>query len=362
MRKNNLFGRTLTFSFILLIFLSIFTISTQATFEVSEQTKIGVIQEIDHDKVIPPPEPNPPTNGDNDNELIKASSEEQEDTNEKELETKEEPEETPDNTIPDEQTEEITSETTTNQQTTNSNSNSGHFYNSHSTSNQNTYQNTENTVETENNKNIIPKNEIYEFTPENYKTTGFYKVKLTPTVNLEDPILTIKKVNQLPENIPNYEGEYNTIIKYLDIKITSDGGQYLTEDKISTLSFNFELEISEIIEKSIDPTDVKLVRYHNGWQELETQTIEGVGEKIYFEATTPGLSTFAIVGKNAEENKSGSEMGPGIPEIPWYILLGIIISGLIVLLVFLVKSKVIYINNEVIEESTPNEKVMPFEY
>jgi len=240
------------------------------------------------------------------------------------------------------------------------NNNPSNSNNGNSNQNQETNQNNQ---ETEINENIIPAGKTYEFTPNNHKTTGFYKVKLEPTVDLHEPALNINKVEELTEEIPEYSGEYNVVLKYIDIKITSNGGEYLTEEKISNLSFNFELETSEVLEKNINLSEIKLARYHNGWTELETEIIEINKEKICFEAKTPGLSTFAVVGKTVQEIDISSQIsGSKIPEMPWFVIIGITISGIICLLIFIIKSKGIYIEKETIKEEIKKDKALPFEY
>lgn len=355
MRKNNLFGKKiLPFSIITIIILSIFVTNIQAKSREEKQEPLQIISNLDRIR-----NEDPADDKSDENTKGGKTDERSEDKGGNTLantlvKNEEETENPPNN--PSDNPPLIGGES---QPPATTSSNNGNAVTRHSTTNQDT----ENAQETENSRNIILAGNMHEFIPDNCATTGFYKVKLIPTVDLEDPILTINTVEELSEEIPEYSGEYNLIFRYLDIKITSDEGEYLTEEKISSLSFNFELKNSETFEKSIDPNDIRLVRYHDGWQELETDIIDIDEGKIYFEATTPGLSTFAIVGKNVEENEDpSSTMGSNIPEIPWFVLIGIIISGIIGLLVFLVKSKNVYINREIIEEEIIQDNRIPFKY
>ncbi len=332
-----------------IMILSIFAISTQA--KNGEETQM--IPQITGGITNPPP--NEPTYETNDDRLSDDSGEDKGTDDGSDDKGKRDAVEEADKSPPADPPADNAPPTTN----TPSSSSNDNVATNHATTNQNT----ENTQETVTNRNVILAGNMHEFIPTNCETTGFYKVNLRPTVDLDDPILTIKTVEELPEEIPEYSGEYNIVFKYLDIKITSDDGEYLTEDKISSLSFNFELKNSEVLGKNIDLSNIKLVRYHDGWQELTTVASGVNEEKIYFEATTPGLSTFAIVGENVEESDSSTHMmGSNIPEIPGFVLIAIIIFGVIGILVFLVKSRDVYIDKGVMGEEIIQDRKVPFEY
>jgi hypothetical protein len=59
-------------------------------------------------------------------------------------------------------------------------------------------------------------------------------------------------------------------------------------------------------EQNIDPSSVILRRYSNGsWETLSTVKTKTDGNFVYFEASTPGFSPFAITGMS--QSQTGSE-------------------------------------------------------
>jgi len=87
-----------------------------------------------------------------------------------------------------------------------------------------------------------------------------------------------------------------------------------------------------------------LIRYHNStWQNLTTTQVGEDDTYYYFDAETPGLSTFAIVGSQIVEVQP---YDTNVPEIPWaLIILGVIFST-IILIIVLFKGKYIYRDEE----------------
>ena len=83
------------------------------------------------------------------------------------------------------------------------------------------------------------------------------------------------------------------IYKYLNI--TTEG----LEGKISRVEFYFSVDKDWISETSVE--NVKLWRYHNGWEELSTEEIESTYNKVNYMAWSPGFSYFAIAGEKAKQ-------------------------------------------------------------
>ena len=86
--------------------------------------------------------------------------------------------------------------------------------------------------------------------------------------------------------------------------------------------------------------DIKFVRYHNGWVNLEINPIEEDTYYYYFSAETPGLSTFAVVGSKVIS--PGQTPDKEENELPWIFIVVFIILAFIVLTVVLIKGKYIY--------------------
>jgi PGF-pre-PGF domain-containing protein len=93
---------------------------------------------------------------------------------------------------------------------------------------------------------------------------------------------------------------------YEYISIEANG---LNSNDINSADINFRVETSWIEENNIDQESVTLLRYNEGWQELETQFISKSDQTFLYESKTPGFSTFAIVGDEIiEETKEESSI------------------------------------------------------
>jgi len=90
---------------------------------------------------------------------------------------------------------------------------------------------------------------------------------------------------------------------------------------------------------------ILLVRYHDTeWQNLTTTYLSEDDTYIYYEAETPGLSTFAVVGSELIE--SSASYVEETPEVPWILNMGIIASSSTMLFVVLFKARYIYLDEE----------------
>jgi len=93
------------------------------------------------------------------------------------------------------------------------------------------------------------------------------------------------------------------------------------EGNLSSLKINFGVDRSWVQQNNVDLQTVKLVRYQDGvWQELVTQQPQSDANTIYFSASSPGLSTFAIV---AEQNP----ISPGPPGIVYLVPILAVVAG-----------------------------------
>ena len=84
-----------------------------------------------------------------------------------------------------------------------------------------------------------------------------------------------------------------------------------------------------------------MMRYHNGsWQELNTSYVNETEDMLYYEAYTPGLSVFAVVGESIVEDSDA--IVDGSTPVPWWVSFGVIASSSMILGVVLVKKRFIY--------------------
>ena len=192
----------------------------------------------------------------------------------------------------------------------------------------------------------VSKGEKTEVISENCMETDIYSVSFTPSMDLTGVKLTISKLEYKPEEIIEIPTKNNSVhvYQYLDIKLTADD-EYIEEDGIESMRFEFKVKWSWINENKIHKETILLMRYHDAeWQNLTTTYLSEDDTYIYYEAETPGLSTFAVVGSELIE--SSASYVEGAPEVPWILNMGIIASSSTMLFVVLFKARYIYLDEE----------------
>ncbi|WP_255150259.1 PQQ-binding-like beta-propeller repeat protein [Halorarius halobius] len=70
------------------------------------------------------------------------------------------------------------------------------------------------------------------------------------------------------------------------------------ENTSATIRFGVGADV--IAEAGVDPADVRLVRYDDGWEMLDTRVLDRTGGNVSFGAETPGFSVFAAVVPGAD--------------------------------------------------------------
>ena len=190
----------------------------------------------------------------------------------------------------------------------------------------------------------VSKGEKTEIISENYKETDVYSVSFTPSIDLKKTKLTVAKLKDKPEEIIEIPIKNKSVYAYLDIKLTADD-VYIEEDGLESMKFIFEVKRSWINENNVDKVTIILVRYHDTeWQNLTTTYLGENDTYAYYEAETPGLSTFAVVGSELIE--SSASYVEEAPEMPWILNIGIIASSSTMLFVILFKARYIYLDEE----------------
>ena len=152
----------------------------------------------------------------------------------------------------------------------------------------------------------------------------------------DDPENIIKPmVEDLSDNETKIKEVY--VYSYLEINLTAENQTVADENMDINITFKVTKEWLE--KNNISYETVTLMRYHNGeWQKLSTTRLNESDIYVYYTATTTGTSTFAVVGGKIETIKTESKD----PGLPWMIIAGVIISGLIVLMIILFKARYIY--------------------
>jgi PGF-pre-PGF domain-containing protein len=157
-------------------------------------------------------------------------------------------------------------------------------------------------------------------------------ISITAASSLTDIEITCKTHNSKPSTVTTPD---NTVYLYLDIEANVD------DDDIDSLTITFKVAKDWFTTNNIDKNKVKLLRYHNNaWQELSTTMTSEDSSFVYFEATTPGLSTFAITGEPVGET-------PGFPDgIPWLFVIVGLIGAIVVAVLLLIKTGYISVERE----------------
>jgi len=197
----------------------------------------------------------------------------------------------------------------------------------------------------------IDKGEITKVMPENEVETSINEVKFKTSSYLKNVKLNISKLKNKPEeikDIPLCGNRTPKVYKFLDIKLTSNE-TYVGETGIESMYFTFNIEKSWIMEYNIDRETVEMLRYHDGeWQHLNTSLITENETNLVYEAETPGLSTFAVVGSEIVE--VSASYVEEVPEIPWILNLVIIVTSSAILIFILFRSRYIYFDEKSVKK------------
>jgi PGF-pre-PGF domain-containing protein len=113
-------------------------------------------------------------------------------------------------------------------------------------------------------------------------------IALKSDINVSNVEVKVEKVERTSD-IPEPSGILYT---YLDIGVENAGGTKI-EGRVE-----FKVANSWIMNNNIDEATVKLNRYvGREWNALPTSKIDEDADFVYFEAETPGFSTFAVTGE-----------------------------------------------------------------
>jgi len=154
-------------------------------------------------------------------------------------------------------------------------------------------------------------------------------IEITAAKSLENVTINITTTSE-PDGVTEPTDEV-----YLYIVIDID----VEASDISSVNISFEVEKIWLDHHNIDKSTVRLLRYNNGeWEELTTTIVTEDDDYVYYKATTPGFSTFAIVG-------TPTSTTPTI-EIPSYIIIILVVVIIIAVIALLFKTGYIYIEKK----------------
>jgi len=131
--------------------------------------------------------------------------------------------------------------------------------------------------------------------------TGLVSISLSVKTRVTDAKIKVEKLTTIEETKPT-----GKVYSYL--KITT---QNLGDDALEEVKIKFKVERTWIEENEVDEERIVLMRLEGGnWRELPTTLLSSDENYVYYEATTPGFSYFAIGEKVAEEEMTTTTTVP----------------------------------------------------
>jgi len=120
---------------------------------------------------------------------------------------------------------------------------------------------------------------------------GFRQINITVENQANNVKITVTKLDDKPASVLHVvEGK---VYKYIEITPVN-----INDTHVDKVKIQFEVNKSWINNNNIDPDTVALNRYRvNAWERLQTRKTSEDDDFVYYEAETPGFSTFAITGE-----------------------------------------------------------------
>ncbi len=116
---------------------------------------------------------------------------------------------------------------------------------------------------------------------------GIFEIQLKPKMSLYNARLRVETPAKLPSYIKPPDGEI-----YSYVKLT------FSTLAVEQVKIKFRVPVSWLKERNVSPATVRLLRYEKSvWKELNTQIINRTRDYVVYQAISPGLSYFAVVGE-----------------------------------------------------------------
>lgn len=120
-------------------------------------------------------------------------------------------------------------------------------------------------------------------------------------------------VNSLISRPGELESPSDKVYQYLEIKLSDNADL----SQIRSVDIDFKVPNTWVIANNVDETQIVLFRWTNAWNELSTIKDSKDNTYIYYTATSPGLSYFAIgVSSKAPSSETPQITQPTTPEPP----------------------------------------------
>ena len=126
----------------------------------------------------------------------------------------------------------------------------------------------------------------------NSANLGIEKIDFTTTSSASNVQITVKETTAAAAGVSvAIVSADGAVYKYLEITKTN-----ILTSSISSASINFKVPKSWLTANNIDKNTIALNRYDSAWAKLPTTIRSEDSTYVYFTATSPGFSTFAITG------------------------------------------------------------------
>ena len=146
------------------------------------------------------------------------------------------------------------------------------------------------------------------------------------------------------QDIQNHISDKNVtkvlVYKFINIGVL-ENNSYVKENKTKETKIIFKVNKTWNITNDLNR--IILLRYNNtSWELLTTNQIDIENDTyLFFEAITPGFSTFAVVGSKIIEKQEQTK--PNNTGLPWYFIVGFTIAISLIVIIFLFKARFIYL-------------------
>jgi len=117
-------------------------------------------------------------------------------------------------------------------------------------------------------------------------------IEVSAKNDVTNPRLTVSQSSAVPAAVAT--AAPNTVYGYITVKKAN-----VADADVSSVKVKFKVPREWITGSSIDESTITLMRYNNTWASLPTTKLSSDATYVYYEATSPGLSEFAITGKKA---------------------------------------------------------------
>jgi PGF-pre-PGF domain-containing protein len=120
---------------------------------------------------------------------------------------------------------------------------------------------------------------------------GLKQISINVRNRANDVKITVTKLVGKPATIVhNVSGK---VYKYIEIN-----AENLADENISEVKIQFSVNKTWIFDNNINRATIALNRYHeNNWERLTTQEVDEDNDYVYYEAISPGFTTFAVTGE-----------------------------------------------------------------